>query len=137
MKLSYTPILLLLFMAPAICQAEPGDKQAGPIDKIAELIKQGNVHELAKYFAANVDMAVLDNTNVYSKTQSELILERFFKENKPLSVKIFHRVSSNANYNFAVLILNTDKGKYRVSFTLKEVAKQMVIIDLRIETEKT
>ncbi|MDB5060828.1 MAG: hypothetical protein JWP67_671 [Mucilaginibacter sp.] len=129
MKLIYTPILLLLFMLPAI--------QAGPIDKIAELIKQGNVHELAKFFADNVDMAVLDNTNVYSKTQAEIILEKFFKENKPLSVKIFHRVSSNSNYNFAVLILNTDKGKYRVSFTLKEAEKEMVIIDLRIETEKT
>lgn len=129
MKLIYTPIVLLLFMFPAI--------QAGPIDKIAELIKQGNVHELAKFLADNVDMAVLDNTDVYSKTQAEIILEKFFKENKPLSVKIFHRVSSNSNYNFAVLILNTDKGKYRVSFTLKEVEKEMVIIDLRIETEKT
>jgi hypothetical protein len=117
-------------MLPAICQA-------GPIDKIAELIKQGNVHELAKFFADNVDMAVLDNTNIYSKTQAEIILEKFFKENKPLSVKILHRVSSNSNYNFAVLILNTDKGQYRVSFTLKEAAKEMVIIDLRIETEKT
>jgi hypothetical protein len=130
MKLIYTPILLLLFMLPAICQA-------GPIDKIAELIKEGNVHELAKFFADNVDMAVLDDTNVYSKTQAELILEKFFKENKPISVKILHRISSNANYNFAVLILNTDKGKYRVSFTLKETAKEMVVIDLRIETEKT
>jgi hypothetical protein len=115
----------------------PAVWQAGPIDKIGELIKQGNVHELAKFFADNVDMAVLDNTNVYSKTQAELILEKFFKENKPLSVKILHRINSNSNYNFAVLILNTDKGQYRVSFTLKEVAKEMVIIDLRIETEKT
>jgi hypothetical protein len=115
----------------------PAVWQAGPIDKIGELIKQGNVHELAKIFADNVDMAVLENTNVYSRTQAELILEKFFKENKPLSVKILHRIDSNSNYNFAVLILNTDKGQYRVSFTLKEVAKEMVIIELRIETEKT
>lgn len=130
MKLIYTPIFLLLLMTPAVWQA-------GPIDKIGELIKQGNVHELAKIFADNVDMAVLDNTNVYSRTQAELILEKFFKENKPLSIKILHRINSNSNYNFAVLILNTDKGQYRVSFTLKEVAKEMVIIELRIETEKT
>ena len=129
MKLRYSPLLVLLFMLPAVCQA-------GPIDKIAELIKQGNVHELARFFAANVDIAILDDTNVYSKTQSELILEKFFKENKPLSVKILHRINSNPNYNFGVLILNTDKAKYRVSFTLKEEANAMVIIELRIETEK-
>jgi hypothetical protein len=49
------------------------------IEKIAELIKQGNAHEFAKYFAANVDITVLDETNVYSKAQSEMILESFLK----------------------------------------------------------
>lgn len=130
MKLSYTSLIVLLFMLPAVCKA-------GPIDKIAELFKQGNAHELAKYFAANVDMAVLESTNVYSKTQSELILEKFFKENKPTAVKIFHRVSSNANYQFGVVILSTDKGKYRVAFTLKEAGTETTLIELRIETEKT
>ncbi|MBD1394544.1 DUF4783 domain-containing protein [Mucilaginibacter glaciei] len=130
MKQRYTPLLVLLLMLPAICHA-------GPIEKITDLLKQGNTHELAKYFAANVDMAVLENTNVYSATQSELILEKFFKENKPTGAKIFHRVSSNANYQFGVVILTTDKGKFRVSFTLKEVGAETTIIELRIETEKT
>ena len=130
MTLRYAPILLLLFMLPAVCTA-------GPIDKIAELIKQGNATELAKFFAANVDVSILDNTSVYSKTQTGVILDKFFKENKPQSVKILHRVNSNTNYNFAVLILTTDKGKFRISFTLKEVSGAMAMIELRVETEKT
>lgn len=130
MKLTYASLLVLLFMLPGACMA-------GPIDKIAELLKQGNAHEVAKYFAANVDMAVLESTNVYSKTQSEIILEKFFKDNKPNAVKIFHRVSSNANYQFGVVILSTDKGKYRVAFTLKESGTEVSLIELRIETEKT
>lgn len=130
MKLRYAPLLVLLFMLPAICNA-------GPIDKIAELIKQGNIHELSKFFAANVDISILDNTNVYSNTQAEIILQKFFTANKPSSVKILHRVNSNPNYNFAVLILTTDKGKYRVALTLKGTGEAMSIIELRIETEKT
>ncbi|WP_374949763.1 DUF4783 domain-containing protein [Mucilaginibacter sp.] len=130
MKVIYSSLLVLLFMLPAVCQA-------GPIDKVADLMKQGNVHELVKLFAANVDMAVLEETNVYSKAQAEIILEKFFKENKPAGAKIFHRVNSSATYNFAVLILTTNKGKFRVAYTLKEMAGEMVLIDLRIESEKT
>jgi len=130
MKLKYFPLLTLLFLLPLAVKADD-------IEKIAELIKQGNAHELAKMFSSNVDMNILDETNVYSKAQSEMILDKFFKENKPHTVKLLHRVSSNPNYNFGVVILGTEKGKFRISYTLREINKVMVVIELRIETEKT
>jgi len=129
MKLRLMPLLTLLFLLPMVATADT-------IEKISELIKQGNAHEIAKFFATSVDISILDETNVYSKAQSEMILDKFFKENKPHSVKLLHRINSNPNYNFGVLILTTDKGKFRVSYTLKEVNKVMAIIELRIETEK-
>ncbi|RFZ85634.1 DUF4783 domain-containing protein [Mucilaginibacter terrenus] len=128
--LTRIPLLILLFTIPAAAIA-------GPIDKVAELIKQGNTHELAKLFAATIDVTVLENANVYSKAQAEIILEKFFKENRPQSVKIIHRVNSSAAYNFEVMHVVTDKGKYRVAVTMKEIEKQMVIIELRVEVEKT
>jgi len=131
MKLKCLPILVLLYLVPTACLAN------GPIEKVAELIRQGNARELAKLFAASVDISILDNANVYSKTQAEQILDKFFKENKPASIKLLHRVNSNATYNFAVLLLTTDKGKYRVSYTMKEFEGAMVVVELRIETEKT
>lgn len=130
MKLRYFPLLTLLFLIPLAVKADD-------IEKIADLIKQGNAHELAKMFSSNVDMNILDETNVYSKAQSEMILDKFFKENKPRTTKLLHRVSSNPNYNFGVVILTTDKGKFRISYTLREINKVMVVIELRIETEKT
>ncbi|TSD67535.1 DUF4783 domain-containing protein [Inquilinus sp. KBS0705] len=130
MKLRCLPLLVLLFIVPCV-------GLAGPIEKIAELIKQGNSHELAKYFANSIDVSILDNSNSYSKTQAEIILEKFFKENKPNAVKLLHRINSSTTYNFGVLILTTDKGKYRISYTLKEVDKTMQLIELRIESEKT
>ena len=130
MKLRYFPLLTLLFLIPLVVKADD-------IEKIADLIKQGNAHELAKMFSSNVDMNILDETNVYSKAQSEMILDKFFKENKPRTTKLLHRVSSNPNYNFGVVILTTDKGKFRISYTLREINKVMVVIELRIETEKT
>ncbi|GAC1300271.1 MAG: hypothetical protein NVSMB24_00490 [Mucilaginibacter sp.] len=109
---------------------------ADPIDKVADLIRQGNAPELSKMFAPNVEMTILGEENIYSKDQSEVILEKFFNQNKPLAVKIVHKVNSNPNYLFGVLNLATDKGTFRVSYTLKDINGSQQLIELRIETEK-
>lgn len=108
-----------------------------PIDKTAELIKRGDIHELAKSFASTIELSIIGDENIYSSAQAELILTNFFKNNQPKSVKILHRISSNPNYRFGVLVLTTANGVYRASFTLKNINGQFELNELRIETEKT
>jgi hypothetical protein len=127
MKLLYLP-LLILYLVPAVV--------ADPIDKVAALIRQGDTNELSKIFAATVEITIRDEENVYSKTQAKLILDKFFSLNKPLSVKMLHKVNSNPNYLFGVLSLNTDGGSYRIAYTLKKAESGLALIELRIETEK-
>ena len=131
MKLLY--VLLLILPLSFIFAQSTTDV----IDKTAELIRQGNVHELAGTFSSSVELAVLGEENVYSNKQSEAILTIFFKHNQPISVKVIHRVTSNANYRFAVLMLTTNNGVYRTSFSLKNVNGRFELNELRIETEKT
>lgn len=128
MKLSYLPLVFILCLVSVFV--------ADPIDKVADLIRQGNAPELSKMFAPNVEMTILGEENVYSRDQSEVILEKFFNQNKPLTVKILHKVNSNPNYLFGVLNLTTDKGTFRVSYTLKDTNGSQRLIELRIETEK-
>jgi hypothetical protein len=130
MKLLYLFLLMLPLSFLSVGQADI-------IDTTAELIKQGNINELAKSFSSTVELTVLDEENVYTDAQAELILTNFFKHNQPKSVKILHRITSNANYRFAVLILNTNGGVYRTSFSLKNVKGRFELNELRIETEKT
>lgn len=127
MKLLFLPLVVIFFVAPAV---------PGPIEKVAELIRQGNVTELSKMFAANVEISMQNEDNVYSKVQAGLILDKFFGQNKPISVKIFHKVNSNPKYQFAVIILNTQNGPFRIAYTLKETESTLMLIELRIETEK-
>ncbi|MCO5936221.1 DUF4783 domain-containing protein [Mucilaginibacter sp. RB4R14] len=129
MKLKHLPLLILLFLLPMVVKADT-------IDKITDLLKIGNAQEIAKYFAPNVDISITKASNSYSKTQAEMILNMFFKDNKPHTAKLLHRVNSNPNYNLGVYVLTTEKGKFRVSCTFKEVNKVMEIMELRIETEK-
>jgi hypothetical protein len=130
MKLLYLFLLMLLL---SFISASPADI----IDKTAELIKQGDIHELAASFSSSIELTVLDEENVYSNTQAEQVLTDFFKRNPPKSVKIIHRIASNANYRFAVLMLSTSNGTYRTSFSLKNVKGRFELDEMRIELEKT
>jgi hypothetical protein len=130
MKLLY---VLLLILPMTFIFAQSTDV----IDKTAELIKEGNAHELAGSFSPSVELAILEEENTYSNKQAEAALTDFFKHNQPISVKVFHRITSNANYRFAVLMLTTNTGVYRTSFSLKNVNGRFVLNELRIETEKT
>jgi hypothetical protein len=108
-----------------------------PIDTTAGLLKDGNIQELAKTFSSSVDLTVNGDENVYSKSQAEIILRNFFQKHQPKAVKVLHRVTSNPNYRFAVLILTTSDGTYRVSVSLKSANGLFVLEELRIEAEKT
>lgn len=129
MKPLYLPFAIIFFLMPSLMAADV-------IDKVAGFIRQGNVPELSKLFASNIEITIQDEENLYSKVQAGLILEKFFAQNKPLSVKMLHKVNSNPNYRFGVLILNTQKGPFRVAYTLKDTDGSPAIIELRIETEK-
>jgi hypothetical protein len=127
MKLFYLPLFALLFV-----NATPVD----PIDRVADMIGKANIRELAKIFASDIELTMLDDANTYSKAQAELVLEKFFGQNKPLSYKTLHKVNSSGNFRFGVVIISTDKGTYRAAFTLKGTTDAAQLIELRIESEK-
>jgi hypothetical protein len=128
MRLIFLPLLVILYIVPVSI--------TDPIDNVASLLRQGDAHELAKLFAPSVEIGILEEENIYSKVQAELILDKFFSQNKPSAIKMLHNVNSNPNYRFAVLILSTDKGTFRVSYTMKQADGNLAVISLRIETEK-
>lgn len=107
--------------------------QENILTEIAGEFRTGNTKELSKRFSSSVNLSLLKNENVYSKAQSEIILNNFFKTNPPRGAKIVHKLDNNTKYQHAVLLLNTDKGDFRVSFSIKETKKQLQIIEIRIE----
>jgi hypothetical protein len=129
MKKLCLPLFIFLIMSPILSPADP-------IDKIAALIRQGNMTELTKLFADNVEVSILGEENVYSKLQTAQILAKFFSLNKPETLRLLHKVNSNPNYGFGVLLMTANSGIYRISITLKETGGILAIIEFTIETEK-
>ncbi len=93
---------------------------------------KGNSRELSRYFNDNIELVVLNNENVYSKSQAELIIRNFFSENKPIGFELLHTVGPQAS-RFAIGNLKTENGDYRVSFLLKLKDSLPLIHLLRIE----
>lgn len=106
------------------------------IDKIAALLQQGQAHELVKISAVSMELSILGDEKVVSKAQAESMLNAFFTANKPVSVKVIHRMDTNPSLLYAVAQLHTSTGNFRVSYSLKNNNNNQELTELRIEAEK-
>ena len=129
MKKLYFALLVMLIAPPAFAIDDP-------VGKVAGIIRQGNISQLSAMMAENVEISITGDDNTYSKTQAVSTLNNFFSQNKPLSVKILHKINSNPKYHFGVLLMNSNKGVYRIALTFKEKNGALQLIELRIEPEK-
>jgi len=101
------------------------------------LLKTGNIEELSRSFASTVDMSIMGSDNTYPDTEAKTVLTNFFNKIQPQTAKVLHRITSNSNYRFGVVILTGNNGAYRVSFSLKNNNSKFELTEIRIETEKT
>lgn len=125
-------IYLFLLLLPARFAVANAD----PVDQAAGLVKTGNAAELGKMFAQTVDLTILNDADMHSATQATQIVDRFFKANAVRSVKVVHRVNSNATIKYGVMSVVTSGGNYRISISLKANNGDFKIIGMRIEAEK-
>ena len=107
--------------------------QTDNTEKIAGLLGTGNSKALSGYFTPNVDLTVVETDDVYSKAQAEQILKKFFEENPPSTFKIEHDGKTKAGDRYVIGTLSTSKGKFRVTYFLKQINDAQLIKQLRIE----
>ena len=96
-------------------------------------IKAGNAEELAKHFHNNVELIILETEDVYSRSQAEQIIRKFFLEYKPQSFKIIFQGGENSRY--AIGSLTTSETTFRVYILIKKQEGVPLIHQLRIEEE--
>jgi hypothetical protein len=122
-KIIALTIICVALAGPSISRDIPGG--------IAESFKKGNARELARHFNNNIELVILDNEDVYSKSQAELILRDFFSANNPVDFKLLHQGGKETR--FAICNLETKNGDFRIYFLLKQKDGVHLIHLLRIE----
>ena len=125
--------IFILFVAMVIATSfVPQTGGQTSLDSSVEAIKAGNSSELSKNLNPTVELEILQEENIYSKAQAELLLKDFFNRNKPSAFKINHQGTKGAT-SFAIGILTTSTGNFRVSIFMKSDNDKMLIHQLRIE----
>lgn len=101
---------------------------------ITDALRKGDAVKLATFFADNVELAIVDDEDLFSKNEAKELLTKFFSSNKPNSFSQVHKGTSkgaDAHYVIGDLVAN---GKtYKIYIYLKETADAYKIEELRIE----
>lgn len=105
-------------------------------DDIANAIRSNDARQLSTFFGNTLDLTILNQEDVYSKAQAEMILKDFFAKNACKSFSIVHKGSSKEGTQYAIGTFSTAAGKnFRVSFYLKNNAGKVILQELRIEND--
>ncbi len=103
-------------------------------DAIINALKEGNAAELANYFSDNVELALPDIDDIYSKNQAKLIIEDFFAKHPPKGFNILHKGGKESS-RYAIGNLLTPNGEFRITILIKIKDNKTYINQLRIEEE--
>ena len=101
---------------------------------IAIAIKAGNAAELSKYMNSTIELLLLDKEDFYKKNVAETILKDFFAEYPTKDFTIRHQGAKN-DAQYAIGNLKTEKGDFRVYFLRKRVDQELLIHQIRIESD--
>ncbi|MCW3101605.1 MAG: hypothetical protein JWO09_45 [Bacteroidetes bacterium] len=104
------------------------------IDDIASAIRSGNPKNISKFFIENIDLKVIDQDDVYSKQQAEMILKDFFSKHAVKSFTVAHKSEPKNGSQYVIGTLETSNGKFRTYFLIKLGAQSQIQL-FRIETE--
>jgi hypothetical protein len=126
-------IIPVILIAISSLTASAQDQAKIP-DGISMAIKAGNAAELSKFMNSTVELLLLNKEDFYKKNVAETILKDFFTEYQTKDFTIRHQGAGN-DAQYAIGNLKTEKGDFRVYFLLKKVDQQLLIHQIRIESD--
>ena len=129
-SVSIIPIVLIALSSLTASAQDQGKIPGG----ISIAIKAGNATELSKHMNSTIELLLLDKEDFYKKNVAETILKDFFAEYHAKDFTIRHQGAKN-DAQYAIGNLKTEKGDFRVYFLLKKVDQELLIHQIRIESD--
>lgn len=123
-------VLALLFASFA------GAAMGASLTEITRAIGSGDITALSEYFDQTVEVAILDNEDVYSKAQAIEVVKKFFSQNKPASFSQVHNGASKGNEaEYCIGNLIAGGASFRVYIYVKVVNGEKRVQELRFDEE--
>ena len=130
-------ILFSLFLLCVVLAVSGNTLQEKIPNDILVALETGNAKLLSGYFNQNVELVVMDNDNVYSKSQAQQIVNNFFNTFNPVEENAFTVIHDGGKTDAKYVIgkFKSEKGEFRVYFLLKKNNDKEYIHQLRIEKQ--
>ena len=99
---------------------------------IAKYIRAGDADKLSAWFADNLEIVVISQTNDSSRNQARQIMKSFFSAYSPSAFTITHQ-AGKSNMKYALGILNAGGERFVVTVFVNFVHDSFEIQQLKIE----
>lgn len=103
---------------------------------ITKAISSGDADALGQYFDQSVQVAILDQEDVYDRAGAVGAVKQFFAKNQPKSFSQVHQgASKGADSQYVIGNMTTSTGTYRVYIYVKMSGGKTLIQELRFDKE--
>ena len=102
-------------------------------EDVSNGFKSGDYKLISKHFNSSIDLVIDSNDDIFSKTQAQQILKKFFADHKPSSFKVSFDGEHNNGQKFITGNLETSNGSFRVTINFINSGGSVRINSLRIE----
>ncbi len=99
---------------------------------IAKYISLGDADKLSAWFADNLEITIMSQTNDSSKNQARQILKTFFSKHTPRTFEISH-TASMSNSKYALGYLNAGGEVFQVTIFVSNQKNSYKIQQLKID----
>ncbi len=119
-------LLLVLFLLPMV--------QDTQLDNITAAINSGDWQTLSNYMDQTVEIALLEDGNMYLKKEAVSKLKTFFEKNQGASFEAVHKGFSGGKSSlYCIGDLKTKQSTYRVFLYMRVQDGQYYIQEMRFE----
>jgi len=100
-------------------------------DKLVLAFQNGNATEISNFFSSSIELKTPNTSGVSTKEQAKMILENFFKTNKPTKATLTHESVGVSNL-VLIITVNTSNGEFRATITGVSKSGSFQITELKI-----
>jgi len=104
-------------------------------DEIKTAIKIGSAKELAVFFKDGIEITILDQKNIYKKSEAEIAIKKFFNTYAVTDFVIIHQGTSKEGLKYIIGHYKHAKGVFQTVIFLKIRSGEYVIDTLQFNED--
>ena len=125
---------LVLFISFYSFQTNHSSLNADIFKEIENAISLGNAKMMVNYLNTSIELETPTSKGIYSRSQAELIIDKFFQKYPPISFTITQKGNSSGGSRFAVGNYNSERERsFRVTIFIKKSGQDYLIQEIKFE----